>query len=248
MRRFVHYRILDRDSEAFQPGFKIFCNTSAIKCLEGKTWPEDLLVTADFARTGHSSEKQHLNSFLRPVHWVASRKNGNAVNYVVLSPYKAHALLPSIRQQKMVTLHVYSPRVSMSVHILEDLSFCSIPAGLKYRHHPTFVMQLNLFARQLYLRSYEEYLATCRFLGLCFRPPYEQVQVAYDGFISPTSRPAFDAIMERQCPFTVSPVGFLRMLMAFRRKGQNFQKSHLGRILHGELLARDQFQEYLEEV
>lgn len=103
-------------------------------------------------------------------------------------------------------------------------------------------MQLNLFAGQLYLRSYEDYLLVCRFLGLCFRSPCEHIQVSCDEFVSPIGRPKFDIIMEKECPFTTSPVGFLRMLMALRRKGQNFQKSHLGRILHGELLVKEQFE------
>ncbi len=241
VKRFVHQGTLDRDSDAFQPAFELFGDTSANECLEVETWPEHLLVTADFARTVHAAKNQHLDSFLRPVHWVASAKNGNTVDCVVLSPYEAHKLLPFIRQHKIITLHVYSPRVSMSVRTLEDLSFCAIPAVPKCRPHPPFVMQLNLFAGQLYLRSYEEYLSVCRFLGLCFRPPCEQIQVGCDGFVSPTGRPEFDAIMETECPFTTSPVGFLRMLMALRRKRQNFQKSHFGRILHGELLVEEQF-------
>ena len=85
----------------------------------------------------------------------------------------------------------------MSVRTLEDLSFCAIPAVPKCWPNPPFAMLLNLFAGQLYLRSYEEHLSVRQFLGLGFRPPYEQNQVAYDGFISPTSRPAFDPLMER---------------------------------------------------
>ena len=207
-----------------------------------KTWPVHLLVTADFARTVHASENQYLDSFLRPVHWVAIGKKHNNVDCVVLSPYEAHELLPSIRQHKMVTLHVYSPRVSMSVRTLEDVSFCAIPAISKCPLHPPFIVQLNLFAGQLYLKSYEEYLSVCRFLGLCFRPLEEQIQVACNGFVTPTSRLEYDVIMERECPFSTSPVGFLRMLMSIRRKGQNFQKYYFGRILHGDLLAREQFQ------
>jgi len=130
----------------------------------------------------------------------------------------------------------------MSARTLDDLSFCAIPVVPKYSLNPPFAMLLNLFAGQLYLRSYEEYLSVCRFLGLGFRPSYEQIQVACDGFISPTSRSEFDAVMERDCPFTISPVEFVRILIALRRKGQSFQKSHLGRILHGELLAREDFQ------
>ena len=241
VKRFVYQGILDHCSDAFQPAFELFGNTSAIECLEKETWPVHLLITADFAQTVHASGNQLLDSFLRPVQWVVSRKNRNTVDCVVLSPYEAHELLPYIRQHNTVILHVYSPRVSMSVRTLEDLSFCAIPAVPRCWAHPPSVMQLNLFAGQLYLRSYDEYLSVCRFLGLCFRPRYAQVQVACDGFISPTSRPEFDAVMERECPFRVSPIGFLRMLMALRRKGQNFQKSHIGRILHGESLAREQF-------
>ena len=241
--RFVLQGSLNRSSDAFQPAFELFSGTSAMGCLEVKAWPAHLLVTADFARTVHTSGNHDLDLFLRPVHWIVSGKNRNTADCVVLSPYEAHALLPSIRQHKVVTLHIYSPRVSMSVRTLDDLSFCAIPAVPKCWPNPPVAMLLNLFAGQLYLRSYEEYLSVCRFLGLGFRPPYEQIQVAYDGFISPTSRPAFDPLMERECPFTVSPVEFLRILVALRRKGQSSQKSHLGRILHGELLAREEFQE-----
>jgi len=242
VKSFVQWGILDRGSHAFQPAFEVFSSTSAVGCLEVVAWPVDLLVTTDFARTVHALGNQDLDSFLRPVHWIASGKKRNTVDCVVLSPFEAHALLPSIRQHKVVTLHIYSPRVSMSTRTLEDLSFCAIPAAPKYSLNPPFAMLLNLFAGQLYLRSYEEYLSICRFLGLGFRPPYERIQVACDGFISPTSRSGFDAVMERDCPFTISPVEFLRILMALRRKGQSFQKSHLGRILHGELLAREDFQ------
>lgn len=100
-------------------------------------------------------------------------------------------------------------------------------------------MQLNIFAGQLYLRSYEQNLSVCRFLGLCIRPLCEQIQVGCDGFVSPTGRSDFDAIIEKECPFTTSPVGFLRMLMALRRKRQNYHKSHFGRILLGELFVKE---------
>lgn len=239
--RFVHQGILDRDSNAFQSAFELFHNTSANECLEVGSWPTHLLVTTDFAQTVHASGNQHLDSFLRPVHWVAIGKNRNAVDCVVLSPYEAHELLPPIRQHRKITLHVYSPRVSMSVRTLEDLSFCAIPAVPKRPLQPPSIMQLNLFAGQLYLKSYEEYQSVCRFLGLCFHPLHKQVQVACDGFVDPDNRLEFDAIMERECPFSISPVGFLRMLMAMRRKGQNFQKSHFGRILRGDLLTRENF-------
>ena len=68
VKSFVRHGILDRDSDAFQPAFVLFGGTSARECLEAEAWVGHLLVTADFARTVHASEKQHLDSFLRPVH------------------------------------------------------------------------------------------------------------------------------------------------------------------------------------
>ena len=110
VKRFVHQGILDRDSDAFQPAFALFGKTSAIECLEAETWPVHLLVTADFARTVHASENQHLDSFLRSVHWVASGKNRNTIICVVLSPFEAHALLPSMPSMSTQPgRHVESP-------------------------------------------------------------------------------------------------------------------------------------------
>ena len=242
VKKFVRQGVLNRSSDAFQPAFEVFSSTSAMEYFEVEAWPVHLLVTADFARTVHVTGNHGMDSFLRPVHWILSKRGHNKVDCVVVSPFEAHDLLPTIRQYKAVILNVYSPRVNMSMRTLEDLSFCAIPAVPESWPTPSFAMLLNLFAGQLYLRNYEEYLSVCRFLGLGFRPPYEQIQVASDGFISPTSRSGFDALMQSACPFTNSPVEFLRILMALRRKGQGFQRSHLGRMLHGELLSREDFQ------
>ncbi|KAI4221328.1 MAG: hypothetical protein L6R40_008642 [Gallowayella cf. fulva] len=92
VKRFVHQGILDRDSDAFQPAFELFSNTSAMEWLEVEAWSVHLLVTADFARTVHATGHQHLDSFLRPVHWVVSGKGRNTIDCVVLSPFEAHAL------------------------------------------------------------------------------------------------------------------------------------------------------------
>ncbi|KAK6595662.1 hypothetical protein H4I96_09981 [Botrytis cinerea] len=55
------------------------------------------------------------------------------------------------------------------------------------------------------------------------------------------SRASFDPVMEEVCPFKQSPVDFLQKVFALRRKGQNFEDSHMGRILSGELLNRKDF-------
>ena len=243
LERFVCQSILDHDSDAFYPAFELFKKTSAAKCLERNTWSSNLLVTVDFARTVQVPKNQFLDSFLRPVHWIASTKNHDAIDLVVLSPYEAHELLPSIRRHKAIKLHVYSPRVSISMGSLEDLSFCAVPPVSKRWRQPSLTLQLNIFAGQLYLRDYENYLSICRFLGLCYRPPQGDYRVASDGFVDPSGRSKFDTSMERECPFTISPVGFLRMIMTLRRKGQGFERSHYGRILNAELLAKSHFLE-----
>ena len=212
------------------------------------SWLTDLLVTTDFARTIKTSEDQYLDLFLRPVHWIAigrrernKQKNDKTVDCVVLSPHEANALLPLVRECKMVSLHVYSPRVSVSTRPFDDLCFAAVPAVEQCPLDPFHIRELNLFAGQLYLNSYEKYLSMCRLLGLCMRPPDEHTKVACDGFISPASRSECDSIMARECPFATSPVAFLSNLIAIRRNGKNFQKSHMGRILYGELLGQDQF-------
>jgi hypothetical protein len=233
--------VLNRSSDAFQPAFETLRSTTAVDHYESTAWPDDLLVTTDFAKTVQASDGQFLDSFLRPVHWIVSCKSGSAVECVVLSPYEAQELLPSIRKSRVVTLHVYSPRLSMSVRTLEGLSFCTVPAVPESLPSPDIIRHLNLFAGQLYVQAFEEYILLCEFLGLCSYPPDDHVQVACDGFISPASRANSEAIIIRACPFTASPVAFLRMLMALRRKGQSFASSHFGKILNGELIAREHF-------
>ena len=67
VKRFVHQDILDRDSDAFQPGSEFFSSTSAMGYLEVEAWPVHLLVTADFARTRRFSGNHDLDSFFRPI-------------------------------------------------------------------------------------------------------------------------------------------------------------------------------------
>ena len=170
-----------------------------------------------------------------------SCKGRSAVECVVLSPYEAQELLPSIRKSKVVALHTYSPRPSVSVRTLEDLSFCAVPAVPESLPDPDIIRHLNLFAGQLYIQDFGEYMMLCEFLGLCSQPPDDSVQVACDGFINPTSRANLERTIVRVCPFTASPVAFLRMIIALRRKGQSFASSHFGKILNGELIGRNEF-------
>ncbi|OBT60328.1 hypothetical protein VE03_10187 [Pseudogymnoascus sp. 23342-1-I1] len=64
----------------------------------------------------------------------------------------------------------------------------------------------------------------------------DQMKVECDGFISQLSIAMFDRIITRACPFTTSPVAFVRMVMALRRKGQSFKNSHFAIIANADRL------------
>ena len=231
-----------RQSDAFQSAFKTLSRTSAAG-LNLEEWPPHLLVTADFARTVQSTPNSLQDDFLRPVHWIARLQNAGAAQFVILSPFEANELLPSFRASKAATLHVYSPRTSISMRSFEDLVFCAFPVRPQPQPSDDLIRQLNLFAGQLYWRSYDEYLSVCRFLGLSFCPRRDGIDVARDGFVNPASCTTRGSEMAEKRSFSSSPVAFLRALMVMRRKGQSFALSHVGRLLQGQPLSAVDFGE-----
>jgi hypothetical protein len=227
----ITYGIFKPSSVAFQPAFQSLRNTSAHKVYGTAAWPKDLLVTKDFATTIQTFKGQLLDHFLRPVHWVITFQVDDTVRCVILSPFEVNELLPLIRKSKKVALHIYSARSSTCVRSFEDLSFCPVSTISPIPSlSPSTTLQLNLFAGQLYFRTFEEYEFFCAFLGLCSSLPATGYQVASDGFLGSISR------------FTISPVPFVRSVMMMRRKGQRIGVSHVGRILNGELILKGDFE------
>jgi hypothetical protein len=242
LRQMVTSGHLKSTSTAFIPAFKALENTGAAVRFDLNTWPSALLATVDFARTTQSDKAQRQDDFLRSVQWILACRNSGIL--VILSPYEANELLPLLRDQKTMALHVYSARTSASMLPLDSLRFCPVPT-LASQSWPNpienQIQQLNLFAGQLYLKNMTEYHAMCNFLGLCSRPPNDQVDVASDGFVAPKDREKYDKDMFKICRFHKSPVDMLRLLVELRRKGQSFDKSHMGAILGGQLLKERHF-------
>lgn len=239
--RFAQTGAIDK-SCAFLSAFDLFANTSAGPLSKCGNWPSDVLITVDFARTVCFSKTGLLDSFLRPVNWIARAATGRGHALVVLSPWEAHHLLPSIRRSKNVTLHTYSARVNISVPDSGQLSLCSTshsPPTPTSRHA---AMLLNLFAGQLYLANYSAYHSLCDFLGLCTEPPPDIVTIGPDGFADPGTRSRLPAMAMSQSPFKSSPVPFLRRIVTLRRKGQIAKHSHIGRLLNGDLLTSEDFE------
>jgi hypothetical protein len=221
-----------KSSENFRPAFETLRGTTAAGKYDRAAWPKDLLLTTEFGRTVRCAHGEPLDSFLSPVHWIVSCKAKDALLFAILSPYELQELLPTIRENKKVTLHVYSPHLIASAQSLGDLSFCALPVVGPWAR-PDLSQQLGLFAGQLYFPVYEDYVSLCNFLGLCSQRPDkgDGREVACDGFATGTSR------------FITSQVPFIRMILAFRRKGQSFAVLHMGSFLNGELVTRERFSE-----
>jgi len=228
-------------SDAFMSAFSIFDKTSAPNPgLHG--WSEQLLVTRDFARTIVEKNKSLLDDYLRPVNWVLSSRDPSICCQVIISPYEANQLLPRIRNSKFVRLHVYAPRVAEDMKTFESMNFISIPPvpcnSMEFMMGG--VIELNIFAGQLCLNSYDEYKKVCKFLGLHLG----SVENGDEGHID--SEGGFMSWGRRQIlgiqdsPFKQNPVSRIKSFIMFRRKGQDYLETHMGKLLRGvPLLEKD---------
>ncbi|TVY37088.1 hypothetical protein LSUB1_G005891 [Lachnellula subtilissima] len=234
-------------NEGLTEAFNVFRRTRARERLDVDDWPKNLLMSRDFEFTVGIPDEGNQDSFLRPVNWVLSFKGSNReLKYFIISPFEVQELLPQMRGQNRVRLHMYSPRLSLSNRSLEDLSFCAVPPVQDDWSVPAISTTLNLFAGQLYLRDATEYRTLCRFLGVRFQT-YQDLDVSADGFISTEVRHLQDEETAAVCKFSRSPIDFLRLVTTFRRLGQTFTTSHVGKILSEDLVRAMDF-EMIEEI
>lgn len=91
------------------------------------------------------------------------------------------------------------------------------------------ITQLNIFAGQLYLSSYNEYLEVCEFLNLASELTLDGWTVAADGFIISRGSDSMD--LDFPAPtFQASPVHFFKILIAqIRRNCEDIDKTHIER-------------------
>jgi hypothetical protein len=219
----------------FLPAFRALSSCSAASLMDLAQFPTELLVTADFMHTvkrphGLSSAPYCSDSFQRPIQWVLSVVDPRRL--VVVSPFEANELLLDISQSKWVTLHIYSPRLNIGYHPLDALDLYTIGHKVASEVVPrSLVIQLNLFAGQLYLRSFNEYVELCDHLGLNWKATEDGEVVRADGFIVPAVG---------KWGLKDSPVNFLRVLLTkVRRNCEGIEKTHIGKILIGMLLERN---------
>lgn len=240
LRNFIRTGVIPNNSPGFVPVFSPLYGTSADPG-DRRLWSNYLLATKDFSTTISRSSYNSIQ-YLRPVNWIVSSETKGNVVLVVFSPWEINELLPKIRQSTKVHLHLYSPRVAKSQKSFEDLKFYCIPrlpASWK-PPSPDQIIQLNIWAGQLYLPHLESYVQICKFFGICTKEACDDdaIQVQPDGFILPRHR---QGTMYSSCRFTESPLPFLKEIISLRRKGMSFLTTHMGKITHARFLHDQDF-------
>ncbi|KAK7937469.1 uncharacterized protein PG986_014337 [Apiospora aurea] len=218
LRRLVSTGSPNLSGGAFASAFTAFKNCSAASLVNLGEFHGNLLVTSDFART------------------LSPAETSKGVYLIVLSPFEANLLLPIIKDSPHVRLHVYAPRTNLSFPCLQDLKLYTTPALPTSWSVPyTVIQQLNLFSGQLYFQDLREYQELCAYLGLSCTGNDGTTAVAVDGFVGKCARYPL-------CQFTRSPNAFLQFIMAnVRRDRQDISRTHIGRMLTGEILVEDDF-------
>lgn len=143
---------------------------SSLEGLEGGRSSPSVFASTDFMTTVRgASIKGGLHDYLRPVHWILSSHAKDHTILVVLSPFEANELLPTVMRSSIVRLHIYNARVTESMRSMSNLEYHYIPAVPTAGWTPLTLevqCQLNLWAGQLYLDNYDSYLEMCKFLGI----------------------------------------------------------------------------------
>lgn len=241
-----------RPSTNIIPAFDILGRTSANEHWQPNAFSRGLLATSDFCVVVERGQlkDETTDDFLRPVNWIVSSTVDRNI-LVIMTSFEVNRLLPDIRESPHVILHMYSPQVTRSTPSYELLDYCPVPR-LPHPWQPNIFLidQLNIFAGQLYFQNYKAYERVCGFLGLYLDETSSEKRVVIhsDGFVAKSDRQTLG--MKHASPFVKSPVTLLRALVGFRRKGQSYIATHMGRVLHGRLLTAEDFevQELEEEV
>jgi hypothetical protein len=243
-------------SKAFLPAFVALQDTSAAKSfsfaqIATLAGGHVFSVTVDYIKTvkEDSDNAAYISDvFLRPVQWLlstSSQKTGLIERLVVISPYEANQLYKRMKSSTTAALHLYKPRCNSAYASLDQLDFHTISAEATSPSLPReLAIQLNLFAGQLYINSYDDYKEVCKFLGLCDFALTDEMseqgwKVAADGFIVRDDKGRTGGTSGLQ----ESPTNFLKILLStIRRNGDSIAKTDMGRLLEGKLFRPEDFE------
>ncbi|KAK3671303.1 hypothetical protein LTR78_008763 [Recurvomyces mirabilis] len=240
------------NSEAYMPAFNALQGSTAAKDFSTVqlSTKQNLYVTADFAKTtqtpGGSSYAS--DAFQRPVQWLLTtrKKSSDVVERVlIISPFEANQLNKTMTSSTAATMHVYKARTHSGFSSLSQLDFHTISAqSMPFRVPRAIAIQLDLFAGQLYITSYDDYREICHFLGLSADTVTEAMgrcgwKVTADGFILSDDQGRVGG----SSGIKKSPVNFFKVLMSkIRRNGKGIGKTHMGNLLEGKLFQASDFE------
>ncbi|KAI1770978.1 hypothetical protein F4818DRAFT_454894 [Hypoxylon cercidicola] len=239
VKAFVHSGVVFAESAGYKPAFSTLRRTGAGAVFDVAQLGRRLLVTNDFASTIKSSGA--LDSYQRSVQWILTSGPPGAVKHMmVISPFEAQQLLPTIEQSKAVALHIYAPRSNLGYRGLDKLSLYTVPEHLKNRAVPQrLITELNLFTGQLYFDSFDQYVDACKFLGIGYETPGEDEEIAADGFILRDSQGRVGG----ESGLESSPMAFFKVLHTnIRHSGKTIDKTHMGKLLNNQLLGPTDFE------
>jgi hypothetical protein len=160
VKRFVMTGEILQESDGFRPAFMALRDSSVARRLDLDQFRREILVTEDFVHTVKREGRKYVSDqYQRPVQWIVTGFKGASdspvEHMVVFSPWEVNKLLPEIRQSRAVAIHMYAPRPNLTFRSMEDLTMYTIPAlPVGWAAPRRLILQLNLFAGQLYLRSY----------------------------------------------------------------------------------------------
>lgn len=237
LRHFVSTGTLPEDSQCCIPALRTLAETSAAAHLDLETYNSNLLATVDFARPvrGGSSTMFVSDSFQRSVQWILTSGSDEEVGHmIIISPFEAQELLPDISNSERVSLHLYAPRLSLGYRRLDTLDLYTIPSRPPRRIPQSLIIELNLFAGQLYFSSLDEYLRVSEFLQISI---YERAgKQGVDGN-SQEGQQVVSSRVEQE------PLKFFNVLMTkIRRNCESIDKTHVGYVLDDRILGAEHFE------
>ncbi|KAK3669652.1 hypothetical protein LTR78_010469 [Recurvomyces mirabilis] len=247
---FVETGVINLKSTAYFPAFQALDDSSIAQDfdLSQLDCAKQMFVTSDFARTVRKDGVCYQSdAFQRPVQWILTGLSSDSTivaSLLLISPYEANLLYRTMKCENKTSLHVYKPRTNAAYRALDDLSFYSVPCRPSQVSIPrSLALQLDLFAGQLYLSSYSDYMELCSFLGLYTGSVSDAMAksgwiVAPDGFINRDG----EGRIGGESGLTKSPVSLARSLLSkIRRDGRSIAGTHMGSLLNGQLLRELEF-------
>ncbi|CAL8134338.1 unnamed protein product [Orchesella dallaii] len=205
----------------------IFRKTKFCNIVQPDHWKGSIFATEDFLNVIVSNAHSKLDSFLRPMTYIASwspPSSSTAESMLLLSAFEVNELMPLFRsrgkEEAVVTLHMFTGRYMEGQDILVNKPRLQLPLSRQgVQLNERMMAPFLIAAGNLFFASMEEQIAFASFLGLLPRPWEDEVEAAFNsgfiektGFVKPNSKLwlCLDSLFERD------PSGMVRAILKCR--------------------------------